>query len=50
MKFIGVYLNFDVKLEEAFGFYEKYMAGKITVKSSFSEIPPDPNQSPLPEK
>lgn len=46
----SVYLNFDGDCEKAFKFYEKAIDGKITMLSRFSEMPPDPNHPPLPEK
>jgi PhnB protein len=40
---LNTYLNFGGNCEQAFRFYEKHLGGKITMMSTFADMPPQPN-------
>ena len=42
------YLNFDGNCREAFAFYKDLFKGTVVHQSTFGEIPPDPQNPPIP--
>jgi PhnB protein len=48
MAVINPYLNFNGTCEEAFNFYKSVFGGEFGYVGRFSEMPPDPNQPPMP--
>ena len=42
------YLNFDGNCAEAFAFYKDLFKGTVVHQSTFGEIPPDPQNPPIP--
>ena len=46
---INPYLAFDGRCEEAFTFYQSVLGGKFGAINRFSDMPANPDRSPLPE-
>ena len=49
MSGVGIYLNFMGNTEEAFTHYRSVFGGDFTTFQRMSDVPPGPDQPPLPE-